>query len=105
MPLLNAFLLGSISILAGLSFFLPNRMGVIYKAPIAILCICLGALYIYISAFSPSETDKASMIRMLLASLVLCILVSNVGSFVVERLKFTAAKKAGLHRRRRDDIH
>lgn len=107
MLLLNALFLGLLSILAGASFLLPNKMGTIYKAPIALLCIALGALYVYLAYVPMSESDKAPIIRAILAAIVLCILASNVGAYVVERLGRRAAKKAGLHPfgRRRDDQH
>ena len=103
MPLLDAFLLGVISLLSGASFLIPNKMSPVYRIPFALVCAALGILYIYISAFPMPEVDKAPLVRGLIAAMVGCMGGLNIGNYIVGVLKSNAEKKAGLPRRRIDD--
>lgn len=106
MFIIHPLVLGFLAILAGCSFALPNRMGVIYKLPIAVLCISMGILYAYMSVIPMTEAEKIPLVRTLLVAMVTTILCSNVGSYAVEKLRIRAIKKAGLHPsgRRKTDL-
>ena len=103
LPLLESYILGALACLAGLSFLLPNRMHPLIKAPIAILCTMLGALYLYMTFVPMAESEKAPIIRAILAAIVVCMLVSNIGAFIVERLRVKALKRTGIPIGRRKD--
>jgi len=99
MPLIVSVTLGVLACLAGFSFFLPSRMSIRIKAPIAASCALLGATYFYLIFFPTSEDNQSTIFSALIAAIVVSILLSNTGSYIIARMIRQKIKRAGLERR------
>ncbi len=99
-PLLESYILGTIAILAGLSFALPNRMPIVIKISTGILFLILGCIYLWMTFVPMTEAQKMPIIRANIGAIAICILLSNVVSYIVDYFTKRATIKAGLPLRR-----
>ena len=103
LPLLEAYLVGAIMVLAGLSFLIPNRMPVWSKHLLAFCFGALGTFYIWIAVGDISEVGKATYIRIILGFTGASIFIMNVAFAVSNHYRQKTNKLLG-YQRRSDDI-